>query len=105
MESKIPRTTLLIALTFVSLVPSVCALAATVDCAVGRSDKLTLLSWTAQPGKLGPTITFRLKSNLPKPVRSINATLIFDDAEGNRLAEVPLSPDVRIAAGVEGTEE
>ena len=54
---------------------------------------------------MGPTITFRVKSNLPKAVRSINATLVFEDTQGNRLAEMPLSPDLKIAAGAEGTEE
>ncbi|MER8823925.1 hypothetical protein NKH70_29875 [Mesorhizobium sp. M0991] len=64
-----------------------------------------MLDWSAQPTKKGPTITFRLKSNLQKAVRSISATLVFDDARGNRLAELPLSPGLKIAADVEGAAD
>jgi hypothetical protein len=85
--------------------PAMAMRAESADCSNGRSDKVALLDWSLQPGQSGPTISFRLKSNLPKAVRSIDATLVFEDSQGNRLAEMPLSPDLKIAAGAEGTKD
>ena len=85
--------------------PAVSARAESAHCSSGNSDKLALLDWSVESGRAGPTITFRVKSNLPKAVRSIDAALVFEDSQGNRLAEMPLSPDLRISAGAESTED
>ena len=82
---------------------AVAAKAEAEDCASGTSDKLVLLDWSAQPGRLGPEIAFRMKSNLPKAVRSLVATLVFEDSQGNWLADMPLSPGLKLEAGAESS--
>jgi hypothetical protein len=75
------------------------------DCEVGKSDRLELLAWASEPAKNGPYIRFRLRSNLAKAVLSISAKLVFENEAGDLLVEMPVSPDLRIAAGAERAEQ
>lgn len=81
------------------------ALAQPTGCRDGQPERLELLAWSAEAGRIGPTITFTVRSNLAKPTRSISATLFFVDMQGKRVAEMPLSPDLKIAAGTTSIED
>ena len=93
-----------LALLAVLVVATTSALAQGRDCPAGRPDKLELIVWcSAEPGRNGPTITFTVRSTLSKATRSISATLILTNSQGAKLADLPLSPNLRIRPGTTGT--
>lgn len=83
----------------------ICTGALAGNCKAGSTDAFVLIEWSAQPERKGPNIRFKLKSNLLKAVRSISAEIVFEDTQGNSLANMPLNPGIRITAGAERSEE